>query len=120
MDMVFTVRQLVDKANEHCSKLFLLFIDLKKAYDSVPRKIMWRALEKLRVPHTLIDLVWSFHEGMKACVLVNEELLEEIDVRMACNRDVLWHQHCLPFIPVLLWSTGVSEWYIVGMDEVGR
>ena len=36
-DMVFTVRQLMEKTIEHRAKLFLLFVDLKKAYDSVPR-----------------------------------------------------------------------------------
>ena len=35
-DMIFTVRQLVEKSWEHDSKVFLTFIDLKKAYDSVP------------------------------------------------------------------------------------
>ena len=37
LDMVFTVRQLVGKSWEHRSKTFLVFIDLKKAYGSVPR-----------------------------------------------------------------------------------
>ena len=32
-DMISVVRQLVEKASEHRSKLFLLFVDLRKAYD---------------------------------------------------------------------------------------
>ena len=36
-DMIFTVRQLVQKSWEHKSKAFLTFVDLKKSYDSVPR-----------------------------------------------------------------------------------
>ncbi len=35
-DMIFTMRQLLEKSYEHRAKVFLLFIDLKKAYDSVP------------------------------------------------------------------------------------
>ena len=80
MDMVFTVRQLVEKTIEHRSKLFLLFSDLKKAYDLVPRAMMWHALEKLEVPHTLVELAQLFLEGMKAWIRVNGELLEEINV----------------------------------------
>ena len=37
--MIFTLHQLVKKSWEHCSKVFLTFIDLKKAYDSVPRDV---------------------------------------------------------------------------------
>ena len=36
-DMIFVARQLVEKAREHNSLLFVLFVDLKKAFDSVPR-----------------------------------------------------------------------------------
>ena len=49
-DMIFTVRQLVEKSWEHCSKVFLTFIDLKRAYDSVPREALWMALRKQRRP----------------------------------------------------------------------
>ena len=60
-DMIFTVRQLMEKATEHRAKQFLLFVDLKKAYDSVPRTALWRALEKLGVPDLVIAIIRSFH-----------------------------------------------------------
>jgi len=44
--MIFVTRQLVEKAREHNSLLFTLFIDLKKTYDSVPRAALWQVLEK--------------------------------------------------------------------------
>ena len=46
-DMLFTVRQLVEKTIEHHSKQFILFVDLTKAYDTVPREALWCALQKL-------------------------------------------------------------------------
>ena len=49
-DMIFTLRQLVEKTIEHHSKQFLIFVDLTKAYDSVPREALWCALQKLGVP----------------------------------------------------------------------
>ena len=36
-DMIFTVCQLVEKSWEHKSCALFTFVDLKKAYDSVPR-----------------------------------------------------------------------------------
>ena len=35
--MMFVARELVEKSIEHNSQLYVLFVDLKKAYDSVPR-----------------------------------------------------------------------------------
>ena len=59
-----------------------MFVDLRKAYNSVPRAVLWRALEKIGVPDNMIKLICSFHEGMKAQVSINGELLEEkIDVQ---------------------------------------
>jgi len=39
IDMVFCVRQIVEKTFEHHSKIFLLFVDLRKAYNSVPNMV---------------------------------------------------------------------------------
>lgn len=79
-DMIFTVRQLVEKSWEHKAKSFLLFIDLKKAYDSVPRAAMWLALRKLGVPDQIIKLIQSFHESMEAQIRLDGELLKDITV----------------------------------------
>ena len=80
-DMTFTIRQLVEKSWEHKGKVFFSFIDLKKAYDSVPREGLWTALRKLGVPDRTMNLINSFHEGMKARVRVDGKLTDEIDVR---------------------------------------
>ena len=65
VDMVFCVRQLVKNTIEHYSKIFLLFVDLCKAYDSVPIEALWCALQlrKYGVPDCFVDLVRSFHDG---------------------------------------------------------
>ena len=44
MDLIFCAHQLVEKAIEHNTKVFLLFVDLRKAYDFVPRQVLWCAL----------------------------------------------------------------------------
>lgn len=79
-DMIFVVRQLAEKAIEHQTKQFFVFVDLRKAYDSVPREALWMALQKLGVPDVLIDIIKSFHTDMQAKVRVDGQLLEEISV----------------------------------------
>jgi len=41
--MNFAASQIMEKTWEHgdCDRLFLLFVDLKKAYDSVPKAALW-------------------------------------------------------------------------------
>ena len=72
-DMVFCVRQLVEKAIEHNTKVFLLFVDLRKAYDLVPQSAMWLVLQKYGVPTVVVDLVRGLHENMEATVSVAGE-----------------------------------------------
>jgi len=79
-DMIFMVRQLTEKAIEHDTMQYFVFVDLRKAYDSVPRAALWLALLKLGVPETLVEIVKSFHDNMEAGVRVDGELLEEFEV----------------------------------------
>ena len=55
----FCACQLVEKTIEHDTKAFIFFIDLKKAYDSVPRAAMWHVLAKYGVPDVLISVIRS-------------------------------------------------------------
>ena len=58
-DPLFVVTQLqvIEKVNEHRTAGFFIFIDLKKAYDSVSRSALWRALQVLGFPPTLVQLM---------------------------------------------------------------
>ena len=81
MDMIFCVRQLIEKTIEHEEVLYVVFVDLRKAYDSVPREAMWKVLEKYGFPPKMISLIQSFHENMSAELKISGEILEgEISV----------------------------------------
>ena len=80
-DMIFTLSQPVEKSVERQSKQFITFMDLRKVYGSVPRTALWCALEKLGVPNNVVNLIRSFHDGMKTQISINGELVDEkIDV----------------------------------------
>ena len=79
-DMIFVARQLMKKSWEHRAKTFFTFIDLKKAYDSVPRRGMWLVLKKLGVPEKSVNLIRAFHTSMKAKIRLDGELLQDINV----------------------------------------
>ena len=46
VDMIFVARQIAEKTREHNMTLNILFVDLRKAYNSVPQLAIWKVLEK--------------------------------------------------------------------------
>ncbi|XP_065189682.1 uncharacterized protein LOC135820293 [Sycon ciliatum] len=88
-DMIFTVRQLMEKSIEHQAKGFFVFIDLKKAYDSVPRGCLWQVLGRAGVPEKLINIIRSFHDPMSASVQFNNILSDPFSIgnglRQGCS-----------------------------------
>ena len=78
--MIVTLRQLVEKSWQHRAKLFVTFIDLKKAYNSVPRNALWMALGKLGMAEQTIQFIQSIHQGMQDKIHLEGNFLEEMDV----------------------------------------
>ena len=51
---------------EQRQDLYLLFIDLTKAFDTASRPGFWSILSKLGCPSKLISMVRALHDGMMA------------------------------------------------------
>ena len=58
-DLIFCAHQLIERTIEHDTKAFILFIDLKKAHDSVCRAALWLVQAKYGVPDDVIRLIKS-------------------------------------------------------------
>ena len=80
IDMIFSLRQVQEKAREHDTELYMVFVDLTKAFDTVSRESLWKVLRKLGVPQKMLDVITAFHCGMKACVRSDGEQSECFDV----------------------------------------
>ena len=69
--MIFAVRQLQEKCIEQNKPLYLVFIDLTKAFDTVNREALWTVLERIWCPPKLVSMIRLFHDGMTGQVLFN-------------------------------------------------
>ena len=117
--MIFAVHQLVEKSWEHRAKTFFLFIDLRKAYDSVPRQAMWQALAKLGVPSSTIQLIQSFHQDMQATIKLDGTTTDPIAVENGlrqgcCMAPVLFNLYACLFMEC--WRARIRNIDGVGVD----
>ena len=78
--MIFAVRQLQEKCLEQRQDLYLLFIDLTKAFDTVSRPGLWYILPKLGCPPKFISMARSLHDGMMARVIENGDASDPFPV----------------------------------------
>ena len=63
MEAIFLIRQLIERYREQKKDLHMVFIDLEKEYDKVPRNVMWWALEKHEVPTKYITLIKDMYKN---------------------------------------------------------
>lgn len=63
MEAIYLLRRLVERHRSTKKDLHMIFIDLEKAYDRVPRDIIWWVLERKGVTRGYIDVVRDMYEG---------------------------------------------------------
>ena len=69
VDQLFCLRALMEKAHEFHTPLYLHFIDLTKAYDSVSRSVLWNVLEqRYHFPPKLLRIIKALHFGTRGKV----------------------------------------------------
>jgi len=68
--MIFIARLLQEKCREQHCDLYMAFIDLTKALDTVNRELLWDALAKFGCPPQVLAVLRAFHDGMMAKVVL--------------------------------------------------
>ncbi|XP_035673035.1 uncharacterized protein LOC118413616 [Branchiostoma floridae] len=78
--MVFVLRQLQEKCREQNKGLYVTFVDLTKAFDTVSRKGLWQILERLGCPPKFLSMVIQLHESQRGQVRSRNDLSESFPI----------------------------------------
>ena len=85
-DAIFVVRQLQEKYLAVNKRLYMAFVDLEKAFDRVPRKVIRWALRKLGVEEWIVRLVQGMYANARSRVRVGEGFSKEFEVKVGVHQ----------------------------------
>ena len=84
-DAIFVVRQLQEKYLTANKRLYMAFVDLEKAFDRVPQKVIWWVLRKLGVEERIVRLVQGMYANARICIHVGEGYSEESEAQYSAR-----------------------------------
>ena len=93
-DHIFTLQTLFDKTRASKTPLYCCFVDFKKAFDWVPRDLLWQRLSETGIHGTMLAALKSMYQSVRACVATPQGLTDHFE----CNLGV--KQGC-PLSPLL-------------------
>jgi hypothetical protein len=67
-DHICVLRSVTKKAIDTDSPIYLAFVDLKVAFDTVPKKSLWKALDECGIDMKLKRLIQSMHKNVYGIV----------------------------------------------------
>ena len=86
LNAIFAARQVIEKHREMQKELHMVFIDLEKAYDRVPRQEVWRCLAEQGVPEKYVRLVKDTYEDARTQVNTSIGVTDKITVRVGLHQ----------------------------------
>ncbi len=104
LDQLYTLSRVLEGSCEFAQPIHMCFVDLKKAFDCVPRGIQWRVLREYGVRGPLLRAVRSLYDRSRSLVCIAGSKSDLFPVHVGLR------QGC-PLSPVL---------FIIFMDRISR
>nr|CAH8822387.1 unnamed protein product [Trichobilharzia regenti] len=88
IDHIFTLRQILEHRHSYRRPTVIIFLDLKAAFDSVDREVLWRCLAVKGIPRKYIALIKALYSysysQVRAYGELSSELMTTSGVRQGC------------------------------------
>ena len=90
VDMIFCLRELQEKCIEQDRPLYIVFVDLTNAFDTVGRTGLWQLLRKYGCPEKFITMIESLHTGMMVNVRNGGEVSDTFAITNGVKQGAYW------------------------------
>ena len=85
-DAIFIVHQLQEKYLARNIELWMAFVDLEKAFDRVPREVVWWALKYLGVDEWIVSVIKAMYEDASTKVRMNGREHRAFNVKVGVHQ----------------------------------
>ena len=71
---------------EFGKELHVVFVDLEKAFDRVPRKLIWYLLRRKGVPGAYINIIRDMYAGCRTSVITSAGETKEVEIEVGLRQ----------------------------------
>ncbi|GJR45109.1 retrovirus-related pol polyprotein LINE-1 [Tanacetum coccineum] len=119
-EAIHLLRSLMEKYRKRQRDLHMAFLDLEKAYDSVPRELLWRTLRDKGTPRRYLRVIKDMYEGVKTRVRTTMGSTEFFQVEVGLHQGSTISPYLFTLILDEL-SRGIQEsipWCMIFADDI--
>lgn len=76
----------MEKAQENGQNLWMVFIDLEKAFDRIPRTVIWQVLRSHNIPECYIRITKDMYSKVHTSVRSSADLFDSFDIKVGVHQ----------------------------------
>ncbi|GJR38233.1 ataxia telangiectasia mutated family protein [Tanacetum coccineum] len=120
VEAIHLIKSLMEKYRERQRNLHMAFLDLEKAYDSVPQELIWKILVDKGTPRRYIRVIRDMYDGAKTRVRTSIGNTEFFPVEVGLHQGSAISPYLFALILDEL-SRGIQEdipWCLIFADDI--
>ena len=70
-EQILTLKNIIEQSCEFNQKVFINFVDFKKAFDSIHRELVWKIAKIYGIPEKYINIFKNLYLNSRCCIRTN-------------------------------------------------